>query len=311
MLKKVFKNKGDGHAKKEILAAVEERMGLKCEYAKDDAVCRVCTQECECERKRTSPKQKGREGSKDCDKCRETLNHVMMAQCNQTTRILKEELIEKFAKLVQKVLKPWEIEQMQWIEKGGIDKVTKNAVTKYEVETKIMGDDDKWVHSKRVGKKWEPWDSEPFHTSDGMLDVGIMQKANEKGQYPRKTSHNAWKVWWQREEDVRRSDGTMDREAWKGKNNMAALYVRMMRQAEQRETDTIECMRVTENVLRSAPVRSGPVWSGLMHQITKLQEGVPHAIGTEAVWGWDENCGVIDAPMGWYALLPRKDSAML
>ena len=94
MLKKVFKNKGDGHAKKEILAAVEERMGLKCEYAKDDAVCRVCTQECECERKRKSPKQKGREGGKDCTKCRETLNHVMMAQCNQTTRILKEELIE-------------------------------------------------------------------------------------------------------------------------------------------------------------------------------------------------------------------------
>ena len=49
------------------------------------------------------------------------------------------------------------------------------------------GDEDEWVHSYRDGTKWKHWEGEPFMT-EGRVDLPTLLRANEPGQYPRRTA---------------------------------------------------------------------------------------------------------------------------
>ena len=66
---------------------------------------------------------------------------------------------------------------------------------------------DKWVHSYWDGTQRKPWKGDLF-MQEGQVDLALLQRANEVGQYPRQMTSSSAKTTLSRGEDRRRWDGT-------------------------------------------------------------------------------------------------------
>ena len=83
---------------------------------------------------------------------------------------------------------------------------SEGAVGKEVVNIIKPGDVGKWVHSQWTGTKWEPWAGEPFMKGN-QVDLPTLLRANEQGQYPRKTASSSSRTTLCRGEDQLRWDG--------------------------------------------------------------------------------------------------------
>ena len=142
LLKKVFQDRAQLAAQREIVAAVGERGGLRTEYGQE-TTCRLCADRCPCRDKRLDGRGKHREKDR-CRRCDESCGHVLRAECNEATRILKEELTQRAVQGITMILKPWELEQVRWTSEGDVTEASEGAVGKEVVDIIKPGDVDKW-----------------------------------------------------------------------------------------------------------------------------------------------------------------------
>ena len=102
-----------------------------------------------------------------------------------------------------------------------------------EVSTIVKpGAGDKWVHSYWDGARWEPWQGAPF-MREGRVDLGLLRKANEKGQCPLQLASTSSKTTLYRGKDQRRWDGSVEQEVWHGEASMGPMYVKILRAVRQ------------------------------------------------------------------------------
>ena len=102
-------------------------------------------------------------------------------------------------------------------------------------------------------------------------------------------------------------DGTVVVEAWRGKEGMAPLYIKVLQAVHDQGVGGGELwsqLEMTEQIVRHAGERQGPVWAGLIRQIVAAQGGVPVSIGPELFWAWEEGQKVVDTPLCWRNLVP-------
>ena len=119
-------------------------------------------------------------------------------------------------------------EQVRWTAEGHVTEASEGVVGREVVPVINPGSEDKWVHSYWEGTRWEPWKGDPF-MREGRVDVAMLLRANEQGQYPRRMANSSSRTTLYRGEDRRRWDGSVEQEAWWGEASMGPLYVKILR----------------------------------------------------------------------------------
>ena len=116
--------------------------------------------------------------------------------------------MQKAIRGIIQTLKPWELEQVHWTSEGDVAEASEGAVGSEVVTIIKPGAEDRWVHSYWEGSRWGPWQGDPF-MREGRVDLTMLLKANEKGQYPlypqypRQTASSSSKTTLYRGEDRR------------------------------------------------------------------------------------------------------------
>ena len=81
---------------------------------------------------------------------------MLQGECNEATRVLKEELMQKAIRGIIQTLKPWELEQVHWTPEGDVAEASEGAVGSEVVTIIKPGAEDEWVHSYWEGSRWGP-----------------------------------------------------------------------------------------------------------------------------------------------------------
>ena len=131
--------KGNDYVKKEWLAVLAGCNGVKTEHSKEVVRCRLC--ECQChlrmddemsltealrmpvalQEPRVQRAQEKRKLYGDgCDRCRETLGHVLRGGCNSRMRELLANNQAKLEDTLQGVAQPWEWDVIEWMSRGSV-----------------------------------------------------------------------------------------------------------------------------------------------------------------------------------------------
>ena len=298
MVAKIFKDKGHGWRKKELAAALGGKMGLHSEWS-TDGECRICAHVCRHNLQVEAVglggvyKGKHREGGVVCYRCKETLLHVLGAQCNKVTRLLYTETRGKLIKDLCKVAKPWEWDALRWTSDGGVEAQTQGMVTVTVTKTVEPGAKDKW-------------EREGFTRQDEcgrlVVDIGKMDKANRAGEYStevektRTVRHMVYKGG-VTELEVGGEGMELRRES-----SIGSYICKILEAGGEREWDDIH-----RAVMLAATVRppSGPVCEGLVRALTGLTAGGRLAVGKELLWGWSAGIPVMGTSPIWRNVASR------